>query len=137
ATLSKDPNLAEFGFILTWPKLKAEEKKALYSKFACHELHFFLFKKDPQFFADVVKPYLRNKKDKTFLDHWLLGDDVTGYLQAWDYGRLNAVERVLLAQRVQGELAKTARHLDDVVRLAPKNIDRELFLFNVGVDSGS
>ncbi len=23
----------------------------------------------------VVKPYLANKKDKTFLDHWLLGDD--------------------------------------------------------------
>ena len=77
ATLSKDPNFTEFGFVLTWPKLKPEEKRTLYSKYACHELNFFLSKKDPQFFAEVVKPYLTNKKDKTFLDHWLLGDDVT------------------------------------------------------------
>ena len=27
ATLSKDPNLTEFGFVLTWPKLKPEEKR--------------------------------------------------------------------------------------------------------------
>ena len=52
ATLSKDPKLAEFAFVLDWPKLKAEEKRALYSKYACHELNFFLSKKDPEFFAD-------------------------------------------------------------------------------------
>jgi hypothetical protein len=136
ATLSKDPTLAEFGFVLTWPSLKAEEKRALYSKFACHELHFFLSKKDPQFFADVVKPYLRNKKDKTFLDHYLLGDDVSRFLQPWEYGRLNTVERVLLAQRVNGEAEKTVRHLNDLVRLLPPNTDRQLFLFNVSVESG-
>ncbi|MCE9531461.1 MAG: hypothetical protein K8T89_10125 [Planctomycetes bacterium] len=136
STLSKDPNLAEFNFILTWPKLKPEEKRALYSKFACHELHFFLFKKDPQFFADVIKPYLRNKKDKTFLDFWLLGDEVTRFMQPWEYGRLNSVERVLLAQRIAGEPDKAARHLNDLLRLLPPNLDRQLFLFNVGVDSG-
>ena len=73
----KDPKLTEFAFILTWPKLKPEEKRALYSKYACHELNFFLLKKDPQFFGEVVKPYLTNKKDKTFLDHYLLGDDLS------------------------------------------------------------
>jgi len=135
ATLSKDPTLAEFSFILTWPTLKPEAKRGLYSKFACHELHFFLFKKDPQFFADVVKPYLSNKKDKTFLDHWLLGNDVTRFIQPWEYGRLNTVERVLLAQRIGGESDKTARHLNDLIRLLPPNVDRDLFLFNVGVDA--
>jgi hypothetical protein len=136
ATLAKDPTLAEFGFVLAWPKLKAEEKRALYAKFACHELHFFLAQKDPEFFAAVVKPYLRNKKDKTFLDHWLLGDDVSRFLQPWEYGRLNTVERTLLARRVNGEAEKTVRHLNDLVRLLPPNTDRDLFLFNVGVDSG-
>jgi hypothetical protein len=63
ATLSKDPNFAEFGFVLNWPKLKPEEKRTLYSKHACHELNYFLSRKDPQFFAQVVAPYLRNKKD--------------------------------------------------------------------------
>ncbi len=135
ATLSKDPNLAEFSFILTWPKLKIEEKRALYSKFACHELHFFLYKKDSQFFADVVKPYLRNKKDKTFMDHWLLGDDVTRFMQPWEYGRLNTVERVLLSQKIAGEPEKASRHLNDLVRLLPPNLDRQIFLFNVGVET--
>jgi hypothetical protein len=136
ATLSKDPNFTEFGFVLTWPKLKPEEKRTLYSKYACHELHFFLLKKDPQFFAEVVAPYLKNKKDKTFLDHWLLGNDVSPFLQPWEYGRLNTVERVLLSQRLTGEQEKTSRHLSDMLRLLPPNIDRQLHLFNVGVDSG-
>ena len=136
STLSKNATLTEFGFILTWPKLKIEEKRDLYSKYACHELNFFLSKKDPQFFDAVVKPYLANKKDKTFLDHWLVGSDVSGYLKPWEYGRLNTVERVLLAQRLAGEPVRAARHLDDVLRLLPPNLDRQLFQFNVGVFSG-
>ncbi|MBA4064353.1 MAG: hypothetical protein C0501_11700 [Isosphaera sp.] len=133
ATLSKNPTLAEFGFVLTWPKLKPEEKRALYSKHACHELNFFLSRKDPRFFADVVKPSLANKKDKTFLDHYLLGHDLSGFLKPWEYGRLNTVERVLLARTVPGEGEKTARHLSDLLRLQPPNVERQLFQFNVGL----
>ena len=53
-------------------------------------------------------------------------------MQPWEYGRLNTVERVLLAQRIAGEPDKTARHLNDLLRLLPPNVDRDLFLFNVG-----
>ena len=119
STLTHDPKLAEFSFILNWPKLKLEEKKTLYSKFACHELSFFIAKKDPEFFVAVVKPYVANKKDKTFLDHWLLEDDLKDYLKPWEYSRLNSVERVLLAQRIGGEPGKTVRHLTDLVQLLP------------------
>jgi hypothetical protein len=137
ATLSKDPKLAEFAFLLTWPKLKAEEKRTLYSKHASHELHFFLAKKDPAFFQAVVRPYLANKKDKTFLDRWLLEDDLSEYLQPWWYGRLNTVERVLLARRIAGEPGRTARTLNDLLRLQPPNIDRFLSLFDTAVKSGA
>src|SRR5439155_25117006 len=58
ATLSKDPKLAEFAFVLTWPTLKNEEKRALYSKYACHELNFFLAKKDRTFFETAVRPFV-------------------------------------------------------------------------------
>jgi hypothetical protein len=133
ATLSGDPKLAEFAFILNWPKLKPEEKRTLYSKHACHELHFFLAKKDPAFFKDVVKPYLANKKDKTFLDHWLLDDDLSDYLQPWPYGRLNVVERVLLAQRLAGESTKTSRHLQDLLRLLPPDPNRARMLFETAI----
>ncbi len=133
ATLSKDPKLAEFSFVLNWPKLKPEEKRTLYSKYACHELHFFLLKKDPEFFRTVVRPYLANKKDKTFLDRWLLEDDLGEFMQPWAYGRLNTVERTLLAQRIQGEQQKSARHLNDLLRLQPPNLDRFLMLFDTAV----
>src|SRR5205807_2773528 len=46
STLSRDPKFAEFAFVLNWPKLKPEERRSLYSKYACHELNFFLAKKD-------------------------------------------------------------------------------------------
>jgi hypothetical protein len=137
ATLSKDPKLAEFAFILTWPKLKPEEKRAMYSKFACHELNFFLLKKDPDFFHTVIRPYLANKKDKTFLDHWLLGDDLREFVQPWQYGRLNTAERVLLAQRLAGEPARTSRHEQDLLRLLPPNMDRFLTLFDTAVKGGA
>jgi hypothetical protein len=107
ATLNNDPKLAEFAFLVNWSKLKDEDKRAHYSKYAGHELHFFLFQKDPEFFKAVVKPYLANKKDKTFLDRWLLEDDLAEYLQPWRFGRLNTVERILLAQRINGEPVKT------------------------------
>jgi hypothetical protein len=133
STLSKDANLAEFAFILHWPTLKPEEKRTLYSKYACHELNFFLAKKDAEFFGTVVQPYLRNKKDKTFVDHWLLGDDLSEFTRPWQFGRLNTAERVLLAQRLAGEPSRTARMLDELQRLQPPNADRLLVLFETAV----
>jgi hypothetical protein len=94
-----------FAWLLQWPKLKDEEKQAKYSEFACHELNFFLARKDPRFFQQVIQPYLRNKKDKTFMDEYLLGSDLQRYLEPWAYARLNMAERVLLAQRLPGEAA--------------------------------
>ncbi len=137
ATLSKDPKLAEFAFVLKWPKLKPEEKRTLYSKHACHELNFFLSKKDPEFFNAVVKPYLANKKDKTFLDARLLDADLAKFTKPWEFGRLNVPERVFLAQRVAGEPAKTARHLGDLLKLIPPNTDKELLLFDTAVANGA
>ena len=135
ATLSKDAKLAEFAFVLRWLTLKPEEKRKYYSDFACHELSFFISKKDPEFFNTVVKPYLANKKDKTFLDHWLLGSDLQRFLQPWEYSRLNVPERVLLAQRINNEPGKTARHLNDLLKLIPPNTDRDGYLFDVAVNA--
>src|SRR5206468_5816357 len=72
-----------------------------------------------------------------FLDRWLVEDDLAGYLDPWNYGRLNTVERVLLAKRIAGEPSKTARHLSDLLRLQPPNVDRLLVLFDTAVKSGA
>ncbi len=37
-------------------------------------MNLFLFFKDPDFFMSVVKPFLANKMEKTFVDYWLLGN---------------------------------------------------------------
>lgn len=133
STLSHDPKLAEFGFVTRWPSLKPEEKRENYSKYASHELNFFLAQRDPEFFTQVVKPYLANKKDKTFLDRYLLGDDLRADLQPWRYGRLNALERVLLGRRIDGERPITARHFDETLSLTPPNVARFVQLFDTAV----
>jgi hypothetical protein len=136
-TLNKDPKLVEFAFILNWPKLKLEEKRTLYSKYASHELSFFLFKKDPEFYKSVIVPYLANKKDKTFVDDFLLEEDLKSYLRPWQYGQLNTVERILLAQRVKGEGPFTARAVSDNYNLLPPNLENYLRLFDTAVQRGS
>lgn len=132
-TLSNDANLARFAWILQWPKLKDDEKLAKYSEFACHELSFFLAKKDPAFFDKVIKPYLANKKDKTFMDDYLLGSDLKHYLQPWAYMQLNAVECALLAQRIEGEAPNAARHLRERWELLPPDQERQDHLFETAL----
>jgi autotransporter-associated beta strand protein len=123
-SLSGDAKLAQFGWLLKWPELKPEEKRAKYSEFACHELSFFLSRKDPEFFAKVIVPYLANKKDKTFMDEYLLKSDLRHWLQPWSYARLNIAERCLLAQRLPGESAAAARHLRELWELLPPDHQR-------------
>lgn len=133
STLNGDPNFARFAFILQWPKLKDEEKRAKYSEFACHELNFFLSRKDVGFFEAIVQPYLRNKKDKTFMDDYLIGADLKRYLEPWTHARLNVVERCLLAQRVAGEAPATARHLRELWELLPPQPDEQDRLFETAL----
>ena len=136
-TLSKNANLNEFRFILDWPILDDAEKRAKYSEYASHELNFFLYKKDPEFFQEIVRPYLANKLEKTFLDAWLLDAPLESFLDAWSYGQLNVVERVLLADRLEGESVHTARHLDDLLELIPVDSRREASLFDVALKRDS
>ncbi len=137
STLTKNATLREFSFILNWPKLKPAEKQAKYSKYACHELSFFIYKKDPDFFKKAVLPYLLNKKDKTFMDHWLTGADLSQYMEPWSHAQLNIVERALLAQRIKDERPHTARHVKDLYDLIPPNIERFNYLFRTALKAGA
>jgi hypothetical protein len=132
-TLNGDANFAKFAWLLQWPTLKPEEKRAKYSEFACHELSFFLSRKDADFFTQVIQPYLRNKKDKTFMDEYLINADLKRYLEPWAYSRLNVVERALLAQRLPGEAANTARHLRELWELLPPNPEEDDRLFETAL----
>jgi len=133
ATLTGDAKLAEFAFVQNWPNLPSEEQHTLYSKYACHELNFYLAHQDPRFFETVIQPYLANKKDKTFLDHWLLGHDLSAYLQPWSYARLNIAERILLSERIAADRPHTRRDVQDQLSLLPPDLDRGNLLFLTAV----
>lgn len=130
AAAREDEVFAGFGFLTTWPTLDAARKRELYSKYACHELNFFLFRRDPAFFDAAVKPHLANKKDKTFLDDYLVGADLAPYTDPWHFGRLNLFERILLARRLGGdETAATARHVRELFELQPPAPERDAWYF--------
>jgi 5-hydroxyisourate hydrolase-like protein (transthyretin family) len=137
ATLNSDATFGEFSFVAEWPSLDAKEQRRLYSKYACHEFSFFLYHKDPKFFASVIAPSLKNKKDKTFMDHWLLNDDLAGYLEPWRFGRLNAVERVLLGKRMREQEASVGRDTRERVALILPDMEAFNRRFDTAVQSGS
>ena len=76
----------------------------------------------------MVRPFIANKKDKTFVDRWLLEENLSEFLTPWNFEQLNTVERVLLAQRIAGEPARTVRYPDDLVCLQPPGSDRTRLL---------
>lgn len=125
--LREDATLREFSFVTRWHKLADAERREQYSKYACHELHLFLYFKDRPFFDHVVAPYLAHKRVKTFVDHWLLGADLVRYLEPAELARLNTIERALLAQRIlSGD--QLGRILADEVAVIPPdpNLDARL-----------
>lgn len=124
STLTANDVLGKFQFVLNWPSMTTDEKREKYSEFACHELNFFVYKKDPQFFREVVGPYLENKLHKTFLDYWLLEFDLTPFLQPWEYAQLNTAERLLLGERLNGEDVRVKRLIDDLFGLQPRDVTR-------------
>jgi hypothetical protein len=135
STFTGNADLVGFEFILHWPELEAKEKRELYSEHACHELNFFLYRKDPAFFAEVIRPYLSSKLHKTFLDRWLLDEDLTAYLDPWAFDRLNVVEQILLARRLEGEGARLARHVRERVELIPSDPVQLGFRFDSALKS--
>lgn len=116
--------LEPFEFLTRWPALDADEKRALYSEFACHEVNVFIHEKDPVFFREVVGPYLANKGAKTFMDDWLLGEDLAGYLEPWRFRSLNAVERILLLRRLGLDADRSAQDLLATVPAGVFSLDR-------------
>jgi hypothetical protein len=128
-TLSKDPTAADFAFLPEWPRLTAEEKREKYGRYACHELNFFLFHKDRPFFDAVVRPFIAAKKDATFLDRWLTGEDLNGYRGAWAFGRLNVLERILLL----GRGPRTGAYVKQLLDLVPPDPERDRRLFDIAL----
>ncbi|KAK9762469.1 hypothetical protein K7432_011754, partial [Basidiobolus ranarum] len=98
----------EFDYLKTWPGLDAEKKLKLHEEKVCHELNFWLKKKDTLFFKQFVEPAIKSKVQKTFMDLYLVDGDLSEYSSnIYKYAQLNTVEKSLLATRSSNEFAKT------------------------------
>jgi len=100
-------------------------------------LHLFLYHKDPRFYEAVVAPALANKKDKTFIDHWLLGNDLSGFLEPWRFGRLNAAERALLGKRLRAKALSLARDARERADLTPLDMEAFNRRFDTAIQAGA
>ncbi len=130
STLLPSPELEKFRVMLQWGKLKEEEKQRVYSELACHELHMFLYVKDRAFFDKVVAPYLDDKYASQIIDDYLLNRDLSQYRDLWQRGRLNSLERVLLAQRIPEAKNGIGKWMTDAVeaRKIPPELRSQRFL---------
>lgn len=54
--------------------------------------------KDKEWFDRVIKPFITNKYEKTFIDYFLLGKTkiVQNYKETFEFNWLNAFEKILL-----------------------------------------
>ncbi|MBR0504028.1 MAG: hypothetical protein IJJ84_01385 [Kiritimatiellae bacterium] len=122
-SLNKNAPLGEFEFLASWEGKSDEEKRALYGRYASHELDFFLHEKDSAFFKAVVEPNLRNKRFKQFVDKWLLGEDLSEWTAPGRLDDLNAFEQGLLALRERKLAPVIARRMADRCAANPTNPD--------------
>jgi hypothetical protein len=132
-TISNDSVLTEFEFIVKWPNLGKVEKQKYYSEKACHELNFFLFHKDRPFFNDVIRPYICNKKDKTFMDQWLLENDLSAYTTLFAFSKLNIAEKILLAQHQSIKNFQIDRYVNDLFDMLPQDIENYNHLYGIAL----
>ena len=96
--LGKSKCNADLEFLTKWHTYQDEEKNKKYSNYCSHEVNLFIFFKDHDYFNAVVKPFLINKMEKSFIDYWLLGDydKLKHYAQIEYLDTLNSLEKCLL-----------------------------------------
>ncbi|GAN07735.1 conserved hypothetical protein [Mucor ambiguus] len=86
----------KFSFLKTWLGLDLDSKLELHDEHACHELNLWLKKKDTAFFDAHVKPAVQSKIQKSFMDLYLLDQDLSLYQRdLYQFSQLSTVEKAL------------------------------------------
>ncbi|KAF9566459.1 hypothetical protein EC968_003732 [Mortierella alpina] len=128
-------HLRKFGFIVDWHKLSSSAKDDRYSKWNCHELNLFLYKKDREYFDAVVAPFIKNKLVKSFMDEYLIGAPLEQYTTLREFSLLTCLEKCLLAHRVPRMRPSVAKWIRS--RLRNTKVARDIKLFRTVMKSGA
>ena len=113
-------------FLLKWNKLTDEQKNKKYNDYQCHEMNLFIYFKDYEYFNKVARPFIASKMEKTFIDHWLLGEDdaILHYQDIGNFDKLNALEQSLLVFTVIKHDTDKAVRLADRIRLGSESNEK-------------
>lgn len=122
--LGKSKCNEDLEFLLKWNTFDEEEKHKKYSNFCCHETNLFIYFKDREYFEGVVRPFIENKMEKSFIDFWLLGDyaRIEHFKGVSMLGELNALEKCLLVHAIRESDPNSAKEIANLMRMdAEKN----------------
>ena len=134
--INSDAKLDEFRFLLNWDDLEEEEKQHKYSRYASHELNFYLYQRDRKFFDKNIKPIISNKLKKDFIDDWLLHNDLAKYTSEYQYSRLNVIEKALLAKRVKWQKDSVLTDLIETITSKEEDYYKRDRLFEIALTGG-
>ena len=126
----------DLAFLAKWSNLTFEEKNKKYSQFVCHEVNLFLYFKDPDYFKTVVRPFISNKMEKSFIDLWLVGDHdaVVKYKQLELHDRLNTLEKCLLISEVVKDSKEDAQAIAGRIKLLSDQKELKIDVINRIID---
>jgi hypothetical protein len=128
---------SKYNFLLKLNELSEEEKKKKLSNVFSHEVNLFIYFKYPQLFEKYVKPVLRYKAEKTFVDFFLMNDlaNLNKFCTAERLNTLNAIEKCLLLYSVRKENTKFAENIHNLILTNSENTkvkpDELKRLFNI------
>lgn len=76
--------------------------------------------KDKEYFERVIKPFLANKYEKTFIEYFLLGKSkfVCHFKDAFEFSKLNAFEKVLLLATLVKEKDEDAHSVYQWIKMS-------------------
>eukprot|EP01135_Chromosphaera_perkinsii_P000481 Nk52_evm35s96 gene=Nk52_evmTU35s96 len=119
--------------LLGWCDLTYAEKCETYSNIACHEVNFFLSKKDKNFFEKIVRPFVEQKIQKSFVDRFLLEEDLSHFLASYELSKLCDFEKIILA-RWAGEKSLLLESLKQKGKEYKVSLKEKADMFNQAVD---
>ena len=127
----------DLSFLIKWSGYTQEEKNKKYSQYVCHEVNLFLYFKDPEYFKSVVRPFIANKMEKSFIDLWLIGDhdSIVKHRTIEHFDRLNTLEKCLLISEVVKDDKTEAQALADIIKQSSDYYEISIDLKNRITDS--
>ncbi|KAI8990287.1 hypothetical protein BDB01DRAFT_717649 [Pilobolus umbonatus] len=100
--------MARLEFYKKWHDLPLAKKLELHGTNVSYELNLWLKKKDIEFFEKYVKPAIKCKLEKSFIDKYLTDDDLSMYVSdRYMFENLSTLEKALLASTQSKEFIGT------------------------------